>query len=135
MGSIFKPHEKALSEIEKKAFFCFSECSASVKSLMKKSFGGQYSETDVQHQIKKWLDNITINLEGACTGIRQKIDRRGTPVTSGKIGEGISRMCDDYLGSHYLIKLERSQGSALRDEVKAILLRIKEEALKLKEME
>jgi len=132
MGSLFKSPGNRLSDIEKAAQNTFSECSSSIKSLMKKGFGGHYSETDVQHQIKKWLDNITINLDGACRGIQEKVDRRGTPTTSDKIGDGICRMCDDYLSSQYIVKLERSQGSAMRDEVKAVLVRIKEEALKLK---
>lgn len=132
MGSLFKSPDKALSDTEKAAQNTFSQCSSSIKSLMKKGFGGHYSETDLQHQIRKWLDNITINLDGACRGIREKVDRRGDPATSEKIGDGISRMCDDYLSSQYLVKLERSQGSAMRDEVKAVLLRIKEGALKLK---
>jgi hypothetical protein len=122
---------RSLSGAEHEALSSFRNGSATVKRILGKYFKDHYSETEAHHQVRKWISNIAANLDAASNSIRRGVDRHGDPMSIERVGEGLIRMCDDYLASPYMIKLERCMGTGIRDEVKHLVISIKEVAERL----
>jgi hypothetical protein len=117
---------RSLSGVEKETLTAFRHGSVTVDRILKKHFSDHFSETEAHHQVRKWISNIAANLDAASEGIRRGVDRHGAPTSTERVGEGLMRMCDDYLGSPYMIKLERTMGTGIRDEVKELVVSIRE---------
>jgi hypothetical protein len=131
MGNLFGGRKRALTPLEREIASALKSCSLTVRKLIEKDFGEQFSQGDTPHQLRKWLYNICLNLDTAVQNLEKGRDRHGGPLDPEKLKSGLLRMCDDYSVSEYMIKLERSMGTGIRDEVRRIVALIRENVLKI----
>ncbi|MDQ7824658.1 MAG: hypothetical protein RDV48_17790 [Candidatus Eremiobacteraeota bacterium] len=133
MGSLFGKGKggTGLTPSQKEASASLQKAEGQISRVLSKGFSGEHSETDVQHQLRKWIDNSRVSLDTVTRSLKAGKDRRGGPLNFPKISEGLCKMCDDYCNSPYMVKLERSMGASMRDEFRNAILLVQEAAKKL----
>lgn len=131
MGNLLSGKKRTLTPLERDIQASLRSCSTSLRKLIEHDFGAQFSQGDIEHQLRKWLYNICLNLDVAVKSLDDGKDRHGALLDKGKLKSGLLKMCSDYLESEYMIKLERSMGSRIRDEVRSQIALIREAASKL----